>query len=129
MYVNLDPETLRGINSSISNNNDTLTQSYYPQIRELLLSLNRNIQTQQLNNLLNTCINVIDETSVTLGNNVRNLTEFLNGQIVSYNGIIDGLVNNIRKSVNDMQVLAEEVSASSVDRARLGTVYNWINGG
>ena len=40
-----------------------------------------------------------------------------------------GLVNNIRKSVNDMQVLAEEVSASSVDRARLGTVYNWINGG
>ncbi len=129
MYVNLDPETLRGINSSISNNNDTLTQSYYPQIRELLLSLNRNIQTQQLNNLLNTCINVIDETSVTLGNNVRNLTEFLNGQIVSYNDIIDGLVNNIRKSVNDMQVLAEEVSASSVDRARLGTVYNWINGG
>lgn len=129
MYVNLDPETLRGINSSISNNNDTLTQSYYPQIRELLLSLNRNIQTQQLNNLLNTCINVIDETSVTLGNNVRNLTEFLNGQIVSYNGIIDGLVNNIRKSVNDMQALAEEVSASSVDRARLGTVYNWINGG
>ncbi len=129
MYVNLDPETLRGINSSISNNNDTLTQSYYPQIRELLLSLNRNIQTQQLNNLLNTCINVIDETSVTLGNNVRNLTEFLNGQIVSYNDIIDGLVNNIRKSVNDMQALAEEVSASSVDRARLGTVYNWINGG
>ena len=129
MYVNLDPETLRGINSSISNNNDTLTQSYYPQIRELLLSLNRNIQTQKLNNLLNTCINVIDETSVTLGNNVRNLTEFLNGQIVSYNDIIDGLVNNIRKSVNDMQALAEEVSASSVDRARLGTVYNWINGG
>ena len=82
-----------------------------------------------LTNLLNTCINVIDETSVTLGNNVRNLTEFLNGQIVSYNDIIDGLVNNIRKSVNDMQALAEEVSASSVDRARLGTVYNWINGG
>ena len=103
MFVNLDIETLKAISREIDSTNSTLVGSLYPQVRNALVSINENIKTSGLTALLNSCVNVIDETSQTLGKNITNLNAFLDSQMRAYQQTLEEMVGNIRSSVNHME--------------------------
>ena len=134
MFVNLDIETLKAISREIDSTNSTLVGSLYPQVRNALVSINENIKTSGLTALLNSCVNVIDETSQTLGKNITNLNAFLDSQMRAYQQTLEEMVGNIRTSVNHMEELISQMSGVNklvVNTTRLGSVYQTLasNGG
>ncbi|HIU11945.1 MAG TPA: hypothetical protein IAB65_04500 [Candidatus Onthocola stercorigallinarum] len=134
MFVNLDIETLKAISREIDSTNSTLVGSLYPQVRNALVSINENIKTSGLTALLNSCVDVIDETSQTLGKNITNLNAFLDSQMRAYQQTLEEMVGNIRTSVNHMEELISQMSGVNklgVNTTRLGSVYQTLasNGG
>lgn len=134
MFVNLDIETLKAISREIDSTNSTLVGSLYPQVRNALVSINENIKTSGLTALLNSCVNVIDETSQTLGKNITNLNAFLDSQMRAYQQTLEEMVSNIRTSVSHMEELISQISGVNrlgVNTTRLGSVYQTLasNGG
>ncbi len=134
MFVNLDIETLKAISREIDSTNSTLVGSLYPQVRNALVSINENIKTSGLTALLNSCVNVIDETSQTLGKNITNLNAFLDSQMRAYQQTLEEMVGNIRTSVSHMEELISQISGVNrlgVNTTRLGSVYQTLasNGG
>ena len=134
MFVNLDIETLKAISREIDSTNSTLVGSLYPQVRNALVSINENIKTSGLTALLNSCVNVIDETSQTLGKNITNLNAFLDSQMRAYQQTLEEMVGNIRTSVSHMEELISQMSGVNrlgVNTTRLGSVYQTLasNGG
>ena len=134
MFVNLDIETLKAISREIDSTNSTLVGSLYPQVRNALVSINENIKTSGLTALLNSCVNVIDETSQTLGKNITNLNAFLDSQMRAYQQTLEEMVGNIRTSVSHMEELISQISGVNrlgVNTTRLGSVYQVLasNGG
>ena len=126
MFVNLDIETLKAISREIDSTNSTLVGSLYPQVRNALVSINENIKTSGLTALLNSCVNVIDETSQTLGKNITNLNAFLDSQMRIYQQTLEEMVSNIRTSVTQMEDLTFQINGVNrvgVNTARLGSVY------
>ena len=134
MFVNLDIETLKAISREIDSTNSTLVGSLYPQVRNALVSINENIKTSGLTALLNSCVDVIDETSQTLGKNITNLNAFLDSQMRAYQQTLEEMVGNIRTSVSHMEELISQISGVNrlgVNTTRLGSVYQVLasNGG
>ncbi len=135
MYVNLDIETLKAISREIDSTNSNLVGNYYPQVRNALLSINENIKTSGLTTLLNSCVNVIDETSQTLGKNITGLNTFLDSQMRTYEQTLNEMVSNIRTSVSHMEELVSQISSANnsftVNTNRLNSVYQTLasNGG
>ena len=134
MFVNLDIETLKAISREIDSTNSTLVGSLYPQVRNALVSINENIKTSGLTALLNSCVDVIDETSQTLGKNITNLNAFLDSQMRAYQQTLEEMVGNIRTSVSHMEELISQMSGVNrlgVNTTRLGSVYQTLasNGG
>ena len=134
MFVNLDIETLKAISREIDSTNSTLVGSLYPQVRNALVSINENIKTSGLTALLNSCVDVIDETSQTLGKNITNLNAFLDSQMRAYQQTLEEMVGNIRTSVSHMEELISQISGVNrlgVNTTRLGSVYQTLasNGG
>ena len=135
MFVNLDIETLKAISREIDSTNSTLVGSLYPQVRNALVSINENIKTSGLTALLNSCVNVIDETSQTLGKNITNLNAFLDSQMRAYQQTLEEMVGNIRTSVSHMEELVSQISSTNnsftVNTNRLNSVYQTLasNGG
>ena len=135
MFVNLDIETLKAISREIDSTNSTLVGSLYPQGRNALVSINENIKTSGLTALLNSCVNVIDETSQTLGKNITNLNAFLDSQMRAYQQTLEEMVGNIRTSVSHMEELVSQISSTNnsftVNTNRLNSVYQTLasNGG
>ena len=134
MFVNLDIETLKAISREIDSTNSTLVGSLYPQVRNALVSINENIKTSGLTALLNSCVNVIDETSQTLGKHLTNLNAFLDSQMRAYQQTLEEMVGNIRTSVSHMEELISQISGVNrlgVNTTRLGSVYQTLasNGG
>ena len=135
MYVNLDIETLKAISREIDSTNSNLVGNYYPQVRNSLLSINENIKTSGLTTLLNSCVNVIDETSQTLGKNITGLNTFLDSQMRTYEQTLNEMVSNIRTSVSHMEELVSQISSTNnsftVNTNRLNSVYQTLasNGG
>ncbi len=135
MYVNLDIETLKAISREIDSTNSNLVGNYYPQVRNALLSINENIKTSGLTTLLNSCVNVIDETSQTLGKNITGLNTFLDSQMRTYEQTLNEMVSNIRTSVSHMEELVSQISSTNnsftVNTNRLNSVYQTLasNGG
>ena len=134
MFVNLDIETLKAISREIDSTNSTLVGSLYPQVGNALVSINENIKTSGLTALLNSCVNVIDETSQTLGKNITNLNAFLDSQMRAYQQTLEEMVGNIRTSVSHMEELISQISGVNrlgVNTTRLGSVYQTLasNGG
>ena len=135
MYVNLDIETLKAISREIDSTNSNLVDNYYPQVRNALLSINENIKTSGLTTLLNSCVNVIDETSQTLGKNITGLNTFLDSQMRTYEQTLNEMVSNIRTSVSHMEELVSQISSTNnsftVNTNRLNSVYQTLasNGG
>lgn len=135
MYVNLDIETLKAISREIDSTNSNLVGNYYPQVRNALLSINENIKTSGLTTLLNSCVNVIDETSQTLGKNITGLNTFLDSQMRTYEQTLNEMVSNIRTSVSHMEELVSQISSTNnsftINTNRLNSVYQTLasNGG
>ena len=135
MYVNLDIETLKAISREIDSTNSNLVGNYYPQVRNALLSINENIKTSGLTTLLNSCVNVIDETSQTLGKNITGLNTFLDSQMRTYEQTLNEMVSNIRTSVSHMEELVSQISSTNnsftVNTNSLNSVYQTLacNGG
>ena len=130
MYVNLDIETLKAISREIDSTNSNLVGNYYPQVRNALLSINENIKTSGLTTLLNSCVNVIDETSQTLGKNITGLNTFLDSQMRTYEQTLNEMVSNIRTSVSHMEELVSQISSTNnsftVNTNRLNSVYQTL---
>ena len=119
----------------IDSTNSNLVGNYYPQVRNALLSINENIKTSGLTTLLNSCVNVIDETSQTLGKNITGLNTFLDSQMRTYEQTLNEMVSNIRTSVSHMEELVSQISSTNnsftVNTNRLNSVYQTLasNGG
>lgn len=112
--INLDADQLKSLNTEISSLDQTLLQSYLPQLEEELGQIRSNVQNAELNSILNTISSQFGGVKSALSTELPKLETFLDEQIQSYATTEQAAADAVNAVVNRMQQLVGNTTVTGV---------------
>lgn len=103
--INLEADQLKTLNTEISSLDQTLLQSYLPQLENELSQIRANVQNAELNSILNTISSQFDGVKSALSTELPKLESFLDEQLQSYTTTEQEAADAVNAVVNRMQQL------------------------
>lgn len=104
--INLDPETLKALNTDISSLDDSLINNYLPRLNSGLNEISSNVQSSEINALINRIKDKLAMISKNLSTRLPELEQFLFYQIASYDSSVQEAVKKISDVIVKMQNLS-----------------------
>ena len=121
--INLDPETLKALNTDISSLDDSLINNYLPRLNSGLNEISSNVQSSEINALINRIKDKLAMISKNLSTRLPELEQFLFYQIASY----DSSVQDAVKKISDVIVKMQNLSGIEVNTNLSGERKNTIS--
>lgn len=116
--INLDAEQLKSLNTEIGSLDQSLLQSYLPQLENELGQVRSNVQNAELNSILNTISSQFTGVKSALSTELPKLETFLDEQIQSYATTEQEAAEAVNAVVSRMQQLTGNTKSEMATAAQ-----------
>lgn len=106
--INLDAQTIQSLNSEISSLDNSLLNSYLPELESELNAINSNVQGDELHSIINTINSQFTSVKSSLATEFPKLESFLNEQMKSYTQTEEELDTELTAVLQKMALLSGE---------------------
>ncbi|MBQ9834291.1 MAG: hypothetical protein IJO33_03775 [Bacilli bacterium] len=111
--IDLDVVTLKQVNSNLESDTNSLTGTYFPNVKNSISSVVSNVHNSTINSMLNKISGDVDSISQSINSNFKKVSDFILQQTTSYEKSEEEIVSRINNIISKIQ----EFNNSSVNKA------------